>query len=59
MHGSWGGEATWAPSNLASWPTYLIVVKGNPLFDIMALANVEVVVKDGVVYKGRPGSGKR
>ena len=37
----------------------IIVVKGNPLFDIMALANVEVVVKDGVVYKGRPGIGKR
>lgn len=30
----------------------VIVVKGNPLFDITALANVEVVVKDGVVYKG-------
>jgi imidazolonepropionase-like amidohydrolase len=33
----------------------IIVVKGNPLFDIAALANVEVVVKDGVVYKGGPG----
>ena len=30
----------------------IIVVKGNPLFDIQALANVEVVVKDGVVLKG-------
>ncbi len=30
----------------------VIVVRGNPLFDITALANVEVVVKDGVVYKG-------
>jgi imidazolonepropionase-like amidohydrolase len=30
----------------------LIVVKGNPLFDIQSLANVEVVVKDGVVMKG-------
>lgn len=30
----------------------LIVVKGNPLFNVMALAEVEVVVKDGVVYKG-------
>jgi hypothetical protein len=24
----------------------------NPLFDIMALSNVETVVKDGTVYKG-------
>jgi imidazolonepropionase-like amidohydrolase len=30
----------------------LIVVRGNPLFNIMALADVEVVVKDGLVYKG-------
>jgi imidazolonepropionase-like amidohydrolase len=30
----------------------VIVVRGNPLFDITALANVEVVVKDGLVYKG-------
>ena len=30
----------------------IIVVQGNPLFDIVALSNVEVVVKDGVVYKG-------
>jgi len=35
----------------------VIVVRGNPLFDITALANVEVVVKDGTVYKG--GAGKR
>jgi len=27
-------------------------VKGNPLFDIMALSNVETIVKDGTVYKG-------
>jgi imidazolonepropionase-like amidohydrolase len=33
----------------------IIVVKGNPLFDIVALSNVEVVVKDGVVFKGGPG----
>jgi imidazolonepropionase-like amidohydrolase len=33
----------------------IIVVKGNPLFDIVALSNVEVVVKDGVIYKGGPG----
>lgn len=32
----------------------IIVVRGNPLFDITALANVEVVVKDGTVYKGVP-----
>ncbi len=31
----------------------IIVVKGNPLFDIVALSNVEVVVKEGVVYKGK------
>ena len=30
----------------------IIVVNGNPLFDITALSHVEVVVKDGVVYKG-------
>ncbi len=33
----------------------LIVVNGNPLFDITALAHVEVVVKGGVIYKGGPG----
>jgi imidazolonepropionase-like amidohydrolase len=33
----------------------IIVINGNPLFDIQALANVEVVVKDGVVLKG-PGA---
>ena len=32
----------------------IIVVKDNPLFNIMALADVEVVVKDGKVYKGGP-----
>jgi len=30
----------------------IIVVKGNPLFDIVALSNVETVVKDGIVFKG-------
>ena len=30
----------------------IIVVNGNPLFDITALSHVDVVVKDGVVYKG-------
>jgi imidazolonepropionase-like amidohydrolase len=34
----------------------IIVVNGNPLFDIAALAHVEVVVKDGVVYKGGPSA---
>jgi imidazolonepropionase-like amidohydrolase len=33
----------------------IIVVRGDPLFSITALANVEVVVKDGVVHKGGPG----
>lgn len=30
----------------------VIVVSGNPLFDITALSRVETVVKDGLVYKG-------
>jgi imidazolonepropionase-like amidohydrolase len=30
----------------------IIVVDGNPMFDITALSHVEVVVKDGVVQKG-------
>src|SRR6266850_387676 len=30
----------------------LIVVNGNPLFDITALSHVDLVVKDGLVYKG-------
>jgi imidazolonepropionase-like amidohydrolase len=30
----------------------IIVLKGNPLFDVIALANPEVVIKDGIVYKG-------
>jgi imidazolonepropionase-like amidohydrolase len=32
----------------------IIAVTGNPLFDIVALSHVEVVVKDGTVYKGGP-----
>ncbi len=32
----------------------IIAVKGNPLFDIVALSHVDVVVKDGTVYKGGP-----
>ena len=34
----------------------IIVVNGNPLFDVTALSHVEVVVKDGVVYKGAPAA---
>jgi imidazolonepropionase-like amidohydrolase len=30
----------------------VIVVRGNPLYDIVALSNVETVVKGGVVFKG-------
>ena len=30
----------------------IIVVEGNPLFDIVALSRVAIVMKDGVVYKG-------
>jgi imidazolonepropionase-like amidohydrolase len=30
----------------------VIVVNGNPLFDITALAHVDTVVKDGIVFKG-------
>jgi len=37
----------------------VIVVKGNPLFDIVALSNVEIVVKDGVVVKGGANSEAR
>jgi len=32
----------------------VIAVEGDPLFDITALAQVKVVVKDGVIYKGGP-----
>jgi imidazolonepropionase-like amidohydrolase len=34
----------------------IIVVNGNPLFDITALSHVDVVVKDGTVFKGGPAS---
>jgi imidazolonepropionase-like amidohydrolase len=34
----------------------IIVVQGNPLFNITALAHVETVVKDGVVVKGGPAT---
>ena len=29
----------------------ITVVRGNPLFDIVALANVDVVIKDGIAYR--------
>ncbi len=31
----------------------LIVVDGDPLFDVVALSRVDVVVKDGTVFKGK------
>jgi imidazolonepropionase-like amidohydrolase len=37
----------------------IIVVNGNPNFDITALSHVEIVVKDGIVYKGGVASGSR
>lgn len=37
----------------------IIVVRGNPLSDITALSNVEVVIKDGIVYKGPPAERER
>jgi imidazolonepropionase-like amidohydrolase len=32
----------------------VIVVRGDPLFDVTALGDVEVVVKDGKIWKGGP-----
>jgi imidazolonepropionase-like amidohydrolase len=37
----------------------IIVVNGNPNYDITALAHVETVVKDGVVYKGGTSAAAR
>ena len=37
----------------------IIVVKGDPLFDIIALADPEIVIKDGVIQKGAPPSPRR
>ena len=34
----------------------LIVVNGDPLFDIQALGRVEIVVKGGVIFKGDPAT---
>ena len=31
----------------------IIVVKGDPLYNIMALADIEIVVKGGRIQKGR------
>jgi imidazolonepropionase-like amidohydrolase len=45
-------RGTIEPGKLAD----VIVVNGNPLFDIVALSHVEVVVKDGVIYKGGPAA---
>ena len=41
-------RGTIEPGKLAD----VIVVNGNPLFDIVSLSHVEVVVKAGTVYKG-------
>jgi len=46
--GKAGELGTIEPGKLAD----VIVVDGNPLFDILALSRVETVVKGGVVYKG-------
>jgi imidazolonepropionase-like amidohydrolase len=45
-------RGTIEPGKLAD----IIVVNGNPLYDIVALSHVDVVVKDGVVYKGAPSA---
>ena len=37
----------------------VIAVDGNPLFDIVALSHVDVVVKDGTVYKGGPAAANK
>jgi imidazolonepropionase-like amidohydrolase len=37
----------------------IIVVNGNPNFDITALSHVEIVVKDGAIYKGGPAGTPR
>jgi imidazolonepropionase-like amidohydrolase len=37
----------------------VIVVHGNPLFDIVALSNVEIVVKDGTLFKNANAAGAK
>ena len=37
----------------------VIAVEGDPLLDISALAHVNVVVKDGVIYKRGPLAAKK
>ncbi len=34
----------------------IIVVKGNPLYDVVALKDVLVVMKDGILHKGGPNA---
>ncbi len=46
---------TLEPGKLAD----IIVVKGNPLYDVVALSHVDVVIKDGVVYTGASTVGIR
>ncbi len=48
IYGKGNDLGTVEPGKLAD----IIVVNGNPLFDIVALNYVDVVVKNGVVYKG-------
>src|SRR5207247_1699484 len=47
IYGKANEIGTVEPGKLAD----IIVVDGDPLFDITALSHVETVVKDGVVYK--------
>jgi imidazolonepropionase-like amidohydrolase len=37
----------------------IIVINGNPLFDIQSLAHVEVVIKDGVIHRGGPQAARQ